>query len=251
MTEVAPVGAGHLKGWKQIGAFLNTSARTAQRWERTLGLPVHRIGLTSSTAVFADPSELLEWAKSAAGRRATSAAGEEEPAAVELQPPTAVVVEPAARRWLRVTSLGIVLLAAIALIAVVAVGSGAWRHRSTAAGTAPRPSSSPRDTYLFKLTMSNGHWGIIGLAPGIVGTVSVGSSPFVVVSMAPEGDDVVLRFYQSSGRPEEPKPPLTALATLSLKLGEEKPVSAAIGIDRVQWQKVLRARSDSVPPRAP
>lgn len=42
-----------LHGWKEIAAFLCKGVRTAQRWERELGLPVHRIGRERGELVFA------------------------------------------------------------------------------------------------------------------------------------------------------------------------------------------------------
>ncbi|MCU0572898.1 MAG: hypothetical protein MUC41_07880 [Syntrophobacteraceae bacterium] len=47
-----------LTGWKEIAhAVGNVSVRTAQRWERTLGLPVGRAGRTA----VADPEEIRKW----------------------------------------------------------------------------------------------------------------------------------------------------------------------------------------------
>lgn len=50
-----------LRGWKDIAAFLGTSSRTAQRWERELALPVHRLRTTTGSVVSAYPSELDTW----------------------------------------------------------------------------------------------------------------------------------------------------------------------------------------------
>lgn len=50
-----------LRGWKEIGAFLGTSPRSAQRWERDLALPVHRLRTTTGSVVSAYPSELDAW----------------------------------------------------------------------------------------------------------------------------------------------------------------------------------------------
>jgi hypothetical protein len=54
-----------LRGWKDIAAFLGTSARSAQRWERELALPVHRIRTTTGSVVSAYPSELDAWRRAA------------------------------------------------------------------------------------------------------------------------------------------------------------------------------------------
>jgi len=49
--------------WKQIADFLRRGVRTAQRWERTEGLPVHRHQHMKRGSVYAVPSELAEWLK--------------------------------------------------------------------------------------------------------------------------------------------------------------------------------------------
>jgi hypothetical protein len=56
-----------LQGWKEIAVFLGTSPRSAQRWECELGMPVHRLRMTTGSVVTAYPSELDAW------RRAISA----------------------------------------------------------------------------------------------------------------------------------------------------------------------------------
>lgn len=55
-----------LHGWKDIGNYLGRSPRAAQRWERELGLPVHRIKGADGQAVFALKSEIDDWKTSRA-----------------------------------------------------------------------------------------------------------------------------------------------------------------------------------------
>lgn len=50
-----------LRGWKEICAYLRTSVSTAQRWERDMALPVHRIGNSPSATVYAHAAELDAW----------------------------------------------------------------------------------------------------------------------------------------------------------------------------------------------
>ncbi|RPJ68877.1 MAG: hypothetical protein EHM24_20240 [Acidobacteria bacterium] len=52
---------GRLNGWKEIAAYLDRGVRTVQRWEKTLGLPVRRIGTGRGEVVFALPEELDAW----------------------------------------------------------------------------------------------------------------------------------------------------------------------------------------------
>lgn len=49
-----------LESWKEIAAYLGRDDRTAKRWEKTRGLPVHRLpGVRSG--VFAFPEEIERW----------------------------------------------------------------------------------------------------------------------------------------------------------------------------------------------
>jgi hypothetical protein len=57
-----------LQGWKAISAELNRGVRTVQRWESTLGLPVHRLGEGPSCPVFAFQDELQLWLRSKTAR---------------------------------------------------------------------------------------------------------------------------------------------------------------------------------------
>jgi hypothetical protein len=50
-----------LNGWKDIADHLKVSTRTAHRWEREFGMPVHRVPGSRSHLVFAVPQELSEW----------------------------------------------------------------------------------------------------------------------------------------------------------------------------------------------
>ncbi len=50
-----------LESWKEIAAYLNRDARTVQRWERTRGLPVHRLPGGKLPRIYALRSELDAW----------------------------------------------------------------------------------------------------------------------------------------------------------------------------------------------
>ena len=50
-----------LHGWKDIASELKRGVRTVQRWERSLALPVHRIGDGNRSPVFAFKDELHFW----------------------------------------------------------------------------------------------------------------------------------------------------------------------------------------------
>jgi hypothetical protein len=73
-----------LDSWKEIAAYLRKGLRTVQRWERTEGLPVRRLGQGS---VFAYNSELDAWWRT----HSHTLPPEPEPIAPEIEsPPTTV-----------------------------------------------------------------------------------------------------------------------------------------------------------------
>jgi len=51
----------HLTGWKEIGEYLRRSPRSAQRWEREMGLPVKRAKTAHGQVVYASRAELDAW----------------------------------------------------------------------------------------------------------------------------------------------------------------------------------------------
>ncbi len=56
-----PVTGDRLESWKEIGSYLNRTARTVQRWERTKGLPIRRLPGGEMARVYALRSELDAW----------------------------------------------------------------------------------------------------------------------------------------------------------------------------------------------
>jgi hypothetical protein len=62
MESSAPEPADVLNGWKEIASHLGRSARSVQRWERDLGLPIHRIPTPDGgSIVYASRSEVDAW----------------------------------------------------------------------------------------------------------------------------------------------------------------------------------------------
>jgi hypothetical protein len=64
-----------LQTWKEIATELNCGIRTAQRWERTLGLPVRRLGKGSRGRVVAFKDELQRWLRDSAKATTTKKVG--------------------------------------------------------------------------------------------------------------------------------------------------------------------------------
>jgi PAS domain-containing protein len=50
-----------LTSWKDVAAYLGKTTRTAQRWERDLGLPIHRPLNKPTGVILADPDEIDAW----------------------------------------------------------------------------------------------------------------------------------------------------------------------------------------------
>lgn len=76
-----------LRSWKEISAYLECDRRTCLRWEKSLGLPIHRMEGSEKGGVFAYREELDKWL---VGR-----SGQAEPAKPETE-----IVE-AGRKWVR------------------------------------------------------------------------------------------------------------------------------------------------------
>ena len=56
-----PSPESRLDSWKEIAAYLRREVRTVQRWEKTAGLPVHRLRIEKQSTVYAIKSELNAW----------------------------------------------------------------------------------------------------------------------------------------------------------------------------------------------
>ena len=50
-----------LESWKEIAAYLQRDAKTARKWEKEEGLPIHRHTHKSRSSVYAYPSEIDRW----------------------------------------------------------------------------------------------------------------------------------------------------------------------------------------------
>jgi tetratricopeptide (TPR) repeat protein len=50
-----------LESWKDVAAFLRRDESTVRRWERTRGLPVHRVPGGARSTVFAYTDEIMAW----------------------------------------------------------------------------------------------------------------------------------------------------------------------------------------------
>lgn len=141
-----------LRGWKEIADFLGTSARSAQRWERELGMPVQRLRMTTGSVVSSYPSELDAWRRRVSAdlaRESLESDGTEDLEAGESSPDDASDPQgdgpaphrPALQRRLTPVSARWALVGLLVFAGVVGAGWVFW-HRggrvpgATAAGDA-------------------------------------------------------------------------------------------------------------------
>jgi phage terminase Nu1 subunit (DNA packaging protein) len=101
----------HLDSWKEIAVYLGQEVRTAQRWERREGLPVHRHSHAQGNSVWAFKHEIDAWLHSR-DRAASKAAPQEEcsEAAAEslnATPLTAARTPAKSRSWLQNAAAGV------------------------------------------------------------------------------------------------------------------------------------------------
>ncbi len=127
MEEPDRSGA-RLDSWKAIAAYLGREVRTAQRWERSEGLPVHRLGHQKRGSVYAFAGELDAWRQQRA------------PQIQEVAVPAALASAPGLRRGRVWRALG--LTAAMLGMGVLVLY---WRH-------AGAPAEPRRDGTV------NGNW---------------------------------------------------------------------------------------------
>lgn len=106
-----------LDSWKAIAQYLGRDVRTAVRWEREKGLPVHRIGSLRGHSVFAFSSEIDQWL---AGARMDLLVAPELPPQTTASEPARSVPQRVQRSslikaGLVVAGLGILLVLAVSL----------------------------------------------------------------------------------------------------------------------------------------
>ncbi len=75
MTGLDEKNERRLESWKEIAGFFDRDEKTVRRWEKDLGLPVHRLPGVSKGRVYAFAQELSEWSAKPRILRAEGASG--------------------------------------------------------------------------------------------------------------------------------------------------------------------------------
>ena len=147
-----------LNSWKEIAAYLDRDPRTVQLWEKTEGLPVHRLNHQARASVYAYTGEIDDWLYTRTLRGTAARSPKDEPRAVKASAIPASL--PVARRFLSVPILGRSALL-VALIAIVAWL--AYRHAGHAAPTTPVLAVLP-----FQNQTSTDDFLVDGLTDGLI-----------------------------------------------------------------------------------
>lgn len=113
---------GRLDSWKEIAEYLKRDVRTAIRWEKDRGLPVHRVPGGKRQVVFAYPDEIDAWLSNEGSIDAGPAFPEEKQPTISTSEnsSTKAIQSPASLRWRTVLIAGSCLLM---------VGLGGWLMR--------------------------------------------------------------------------------------------------------------------------
>ena len=126
-----------LVGWKTIGGYLGKDARTAMRWKRSRGLPVHAPS-GERGSVYADPEELDAWLRGSGANPAGGAADlqDSDPTDDRVEPlsdgssAAAATTPSATARVVRALSARYGIGLGIATLALLFVGISVWSfHR--------------------------------------------------------------------------------------------------------------------------
>jgi TolB-like protein/Flp pilus assembly protein TadD len=119
-SPAAATASDRLDGWKEIAAYLKREVRTVQRWEKSEGLPIHRLQHDKLSTIWAVKTELDDWLKQRQIK--PSDPGEEED---EEDRSDGILYDPDPT-WpkLRLMALGFLVIAALAY------GAYKWSHPS-------------------------------------------------------------------------------------------------------------------------
>jgi hypothetical protein len=143
MDAAASPSAARLNGWKEIAAHFGRAVRTVQRWERDLGLPVHRLATGKGETVYAVVNEVDAWL---AANERNAAIGPDLEGAAPSEPdpgPAPDAPDAPGPRWSLDRRRA--LLAAGLLVVVIAATSPVWMRGGIGGGNGRIPSTYRRE----------------------------------------------------------------------------------------------------------
>src|SRR5688500_19008376 len=108
-----------LDSWKEIAAYLNRDIRTAQRWEKFEGLPVHRHRHDERGTAYAYSGEIERWLEARTLRSRTAEAG-----AAPLEGNGAAASNPRKRQ-------SAILIGGIVMVTLSSVAVARWWNPAT------------------------------------------------------------------------------------------------------------------------
>lgn len=126
-----------LDSWKEIADYLGRDVRSAQRWERTRGLPVYRVPGAKVGGVFAYTRELDEWLHRGRGEAVSENAAEAislAPGAIGTSVGDQSVTSPSYKSGSDRRRIIVALLVLAAVCAGVAIGVDGWRKPAKKSG---------------------------------------------------------------------------------------------------------------------
>jgi tetratricopeptide (TPR) repeat protein len=154
LDGISPGGNGEtdrkLESWKEIAAYFGRDLRTVIRWEKELGLPVHRYPGKTKGRVYALVSELRLWAEGPRraemedlAERVPAETGTSHNDAIERSAEPSAGASTKSRNW-RIAPVPLVTLVVLAGL----VGTGWWLRRAHAWETAPAGRAEPAPAHV-------------------------------------------------------------------------------------------------------
>ena len=250
-------GNDRLRGWKEIGAFLHASDRTAQRWERALRLPVHRIPLAGKAIVFATRHEIDAWLESAEGRTAMTERERTQAVAERTIAPTASkdrnTPSTKARRRRTWSAFGAAPLLVVSA-AVLALGTAGYLRQISNRPAAPEMvaiaheasasqggAQSARNVVL-RVVMADGSAVKAGVTVGGFATHAIPGRGIYALSADSIGDGARIHVSRFERQDSPNSPVLTELGVWSLRPGECVTMTNVPGIASLQLERPRASR---------
>ena len=239
-----------LKGWKEIAAFLHTSVRTVQRWERGRQLPVRRIETATVSIIYASRHELEEWLLSSAGRSAVSErerGGADESPVAEHSAMPPVVRHPRRGGW----------VAAGISLSLAGAGVAGWlyltRDRTPATpvvalASAPQqiPAGANPRTLFLKITSEGKRPSVVGLTPGSLGLAGVPGRKPVGLRPAVVGGRLELRVFRVDGTAPNRQPTMTDVSQHWLEADVPLQIDLPDGRATFEWVSSFSAQPSNL-----